>query len=46
LEKTLPRQQGWVFWFSDINGQLARVEYYFGSPEARIPDAKSEALLK
>ena len=46
LEKTLPVAAGWVFWFSNTNGERARVEVYFRSKVAYIPDAKSAALLK
>jgi hypothetical protein len=46
LEKTLPSYAGWVFLFANTNGDRARVEVYFGSKDAYVPDAKSEQLLK
>jgi len=46
LEKTLPEQAGWVFFFSNTNGDRARVEVYFHNKGAHIPDAASVELLK
>lgn len=46
LERTLPGYPGWVLWFSNTNGERARVEVYFGDKDAYIPDAKSAALLR
>jgi hypothetical protein len=43
LGNTLP---GWIFSFSNTNGEMAHIEYYFGGKFARVPDANSEALLK
>jgi hypothetical protein len=46
LENPPPYYAGWVFWFSNTNGERARVEVFFGSKEAFVPDAKSAELLK
>ena len=46
LDKTLPQYAGWVLWFSNTNGERARVEVYFQSKSADIPDATSAALLR
>jgi hypothetical protein len=46
VEKTLIGNPGWIFYFSNTNGEMARVEYYFGLNRAYIPDAKSDGLLK
>jgi hypothetical protein len=39
---------GWVLWFSNTNGQRARVDVYFGEKGAHFypPDSNSAALLK
>ncbi len=36
----------WVFWFSNSNGQRARVDVAFAAKEATVMDSKSAALLK